>query len=135
MGLQEDLIMTGQSFPSHYRLHESREFDAVFKASKYRVSGPQILLLAIDNHLGYSRLGMVVGKKSAAKSVQRSRIKRAIRESFRTLCNQNHDLGVNQGNVDIVIVTRTGVARLDNQRLANILAKNWSSLFSKVSAR
>jgi ribonuclease P protein component len=77
--------MTGQGFPPHYRLHESREFDAVFKANTYRVSGPQILLLGIENHLEYSRLGMVVGKKSAAKSVQRSRIKRAIRESFRKL--------------------------------------------------
>jgi ribonuclease P protein component len=127
--------MTGQGFPPHYRLHESREFDAVFKANKYRVSGPQILLLGIDNQMGYSRLGMVVGKKSAAKSVQRSRIKRAIRESFRTLCNQSHGFDVSQGNVDIVIVTRSGVALLDNQRLAHILAKNWLSLFSKVSTR
>lgn len=133
MGLQENLIITGQGFPTHYRLHESREFDAVFKTNKYRVSGPQILLLGIDNPLGYSRLGMVVGKKSAAKSVQRSRIKRAIRESFRTLCNQNTSLDVNQGSVDIVIVTRSGVARLDNQQLAHILAKNWLSLFSKVA--
>jgi ribonuclease P protein component len=135
VGLQENLIMTGQGFPPHYRLHVSREFDAVFKGNKYRVSGPQILVLGIDNHLGYSRLGMVVGKKSAAKSVQRSRIKRAIRESFRTLCNQNPDLDVNKDSVDIVIVTRSGVALLDNQRLAHILAKNWLSLFSKVSAR
>jgi len=127
--------MTGQGFPPHYRLHESREFDAVFKASKYRVSGSKMLLLSVDNHLGYSRLGMVVGKKSVAKSVQRSRIKRAIRESFRTLCNQNTELDVNQVGVDIVIVTRSGVALLDNQRLAHILAKNWLSLSSKVSAR
>jgi ribonuclease P protein component len=127
--------MTAQGFPSCHRLHESREFDAVFKASKYRVSGKEILVLGHDNKLGFSRLGMVVGKKSAAKSVQRSRIKRAIRESFRTLCNQNQNFGHEQAGVDIVIVTRLGVAKLDNKQLARILAKNWLSLFSKVSTR
>ena len=135
MDLQENSTLTGQGFPPHYRLHESREFDAVFKTSKYRVSGPQILLLGIDNQLPYSRLGMVIGKKSAAKSVQRSRIKRAIRESFRTLCNQDPNRDVNPSGLDIVIVARSGVALLDNQRLAQILAKNWLSLFNKVSAR
>jgi ribonuclease P protein component len=127
--------MTAQGFPPSYRLHESREFDAVFKASDYRVSGREILVLGHTNKLGFSRLGMVVGKKSAAKSVQRSRIKRAIRESFRTLCNQNNALGHKQAGVDIVIVTRLGVAKLNNEQLARILAKNWLSLFSKVSTR
>jgi ribonuclease P protein component len=121
-----------QGFPQHYRLHESREFDAVFKASVYRVSGQEILLLGIQNQLGYSRLGMVVGKKSAAKSVQRSRIKRVIRESFRTCCNQDQYLENDQTGIDIVIVTRLGVAKLNNQRLARILSKNWLSLFNKV---
>jgi ribonuclease P protein component len=127
--------MTAQGFPPSYRLLESREFDAVFKASDYRVSGREILVLGHNNKLGFSRLGMVVGKKSAAKSVQRSRVKRAIRESFRTLCNQNNTLGHKQAGVDIVIVTRLGVAKLNNEQLARILAKNWLSLFSKVSTR
>jgi ribonuclease P protein component len=124
--------MIAQGFPTQYRLHESREFDAVFKASKYRVSGKEILALGVDNQLGHSRLGMVVGKKSAAKSVHRSRIKRAIRESFRTLCNQQQHVDLEKTGVDIIIVTRLGVAKLSNQQLARILANNWLSLFSKV---
>jgi ribonuclease P protein component len=127
--------MTPQGFPSRYKLHESREFDAVFKGSKYRMSCKEILVLGIENELGYSRLGMVVGKKSAAKSIQRSRIKRVVRESFRRLCNQDQSIDSEQIGVDIVIVTRFGVAKLNNQQLARILARNWLSLFSKVSAR
>jgi len=127
--------MAAQGFPPHYRLHDSREFDAVFKGSQYRVSCPEFLLLGIDNPLGYSRLGMVVGKKSAAKSVQRSRVKRIVRESFRTLCNQTQDNYQRQTSVDIVIVTRSGVATRDNHRLAKTLATNWLSLFNKISKK
>ncbi len=70
------------------------------------------------------RLGITVSKK-VGKSVQRNRVKRLIRESFRQLRPE-----LKQG-YDIVIVGRTGAARLTCQEVHHGLAR----LFGKAAIR
>ena len=70
------------------------------------------MLLAVENDEGHARLGMVIGKKAVAKSVDRSRLKRCIREAFRHAVLPA---------VDIVVLARqsmTTVPREDWQHLA-----------------
>ena len=76
-------LTPNQRFPLTCRLAHSHEFDAVFDQSEARFSSASLLLLAKPNDLGFNRLGMIVSKKSIPRSVQRSRVKRRVREAFR----------------------------------------------------
>jgi ribonuclease P protein component len=123
-------IVTSQKFTTGHRLHKGYQFDAVFKGNQFRISGPEFLLLGIRNGIACNRLGMVVGKKTAGPSVQRSRIKRLIRESFRTFDHQ----AVIHPPLDVVIVTRAGVSKKANHELSMVLASSWFKLFNKASS-
>ena len=76
----------------------------MFKQNEYRVSQPTLLLLAAPNTTGASRLGMVIGKKAVPSSVQRNRLKRTLREAFRTM-----ELPA----VDVVALARRGITDTD----------------------
>jgi ribonuclease P protein component len=41
------------------------------------------MVMARPNQMGYPRLGMVVAKRLLARAVDRNRVKRCVRESFR----------------------------------------------------
>jgi len=57
-----------------------------------RFGNKSLTVLARQNDLGHPRLGLAISKKSAKRAVDRNRIKRVFRESFRlhqhTLPNQ-----------------------------------------------
>jgi ribonuclease P protein component len=119
--------MTGQRFPSHRRILTSKEFDAVFKGSNYRVSCAEFLILAIENRYPKSRIGMVIGKKNTSRAVDRNHIKRRIRETFRTVFTANC-------SVDVVIVSRSGVNRVKGAELTTLLTHLWRKLEHKALA-
>nr|WP_305087613.1 ribonuclease P protein component [Pseudomonas kuykendallii] len=98
-----------------------RQFKTVFDSPTGKVPGRNVLLLARDNDLDHPRLGLVIGKKSVKLSVERNRLKRQIRESFRL--NQDSLVGW-----DIVIVARKGLGDLDNSELALQFGKLWKRL-------
>lgn len=110
-----------RDFSREKRLLSPRQFKAVFDSPTGKVPGRQVLLLARPNGLEHPRLGMVIGKKSVKLSVERNRIKRQIRESFRL-----HQLELS--NWDIVIVARRGVADQTNAELAKQFDKLWRKL-------
>lgn len=63
------------------RLRRKREFEAVFRnGSGFFSCG--IKLRFLSNGLGWSRLGLAVGRK-AGKAVSRNRVRRLLREGFR----------------------------------------------------
>ncbi|KIV65739.1 Ribonuclease P protein component [Pseudomonas sp. FeS53a] len=64
---------------------------------------------------------MVIGKKSVKLSVERNRLKRQIRESFR------HNLELLAG-WDIVIVAKRGLGDLENEELKQQFGKLWKRL-------
>ena len=63
-------------------LKKNYEFMRVYKNGQFYV-GKYMILHAAENKRGNLRLGISVSKK-VGKSVQRSRIKRLIKENFRT---------------------------------------------------
>jgi len=118
-----------QSFSKKNRLLSSKDFSAVFDHAQYRVGCSAFLVLAIDNRLSASRLGMVVGKKNTRLAVNRNKIKRIFRESYRKIAISMFG---NNG-LDIVIITRPGVAKYSREELFSQLARIWQKLQAKVS--
>lgn len=79
-------------------LCKSYEFHRAYRKGSFK-AGRYIVVYALENRKGLSRLGISVGKKTG-NSVQRSRLTRLIRESYR-LSEDNLKDGY-----DIVIAAR-----------------------------
>lgn len=80
-------------------------------------------MLVIDNDRKISRIGMVVSRKVAGSAVNRNRIRRLIRETFR--------LGFDQEGLDIVIVARGATAKLNNAAIRMALCGLWAKIADK----
>lgn len=96
-----------QRFPRSCRLLDSKAFENVFNKPDFRVSNRYFLILGCWSDFEEPRLGVIVAKKNVAKAVQRNRIKRLIRESFRLSKNRLH-------TADLVVLSRKGPQNLNN---------------------
>ena len=61
----------------------SEGFNEAFSNPDRKVSTKHFMLLLKENDLGYSRIGVAVRKKDIKLAVQRNRIRRKIKGSFR----------------------------------------------------
>lgn len=113
--------MVSRSFGRDKRLLTSRQFAAVFDSPTGKAPGKSVLLLARDNGFDHPRLGLVIGKKSVKLAVERNRLKRIIRDSFRL--HQQMLAGL-----DIVVVARKGLGDLDNAELHQQFVRLWKRL-------
>ncbi|MFP4136932.1 MAG: ribonuclease P protein component [Halomonas sp.] len=113
--------MSRQSFPRRLRLLTAGDYRQVFDDATYKVHGKGMMALARPNGLGHPRLGLVVSKKSLRRAVDRNRVKRLVRESVRL---QQERLPA----VDIVLLSRRGIAELDNATLHRQLFGMWRRL-------
>jgi len=116
------LTKQAYSFPKTLRLLKSHEFRHFVKFGK-KVGNKEFLLSAKPNKFNYPRLGIVVSKKCSKKAVERNRIKRVIRESFRY--HQHH-----LGGFDILFVAKKGVVEQPQTQFRTELDKKWQKLFS-----
>lgn len=76
------MVDSGSGFPPHRRLRASKEFGRVF-ADPVRSSDRFFTILAKPNDVGVARLGLAISRKAAKRAVDRNRLKRIARESFR----------------------------------------------------
>ena len=113
--------VVSQDFSRDKRLLTARHFKAVFDSPTGKVPGKSLLILARENGLDHPRLGLVIGKKSVKLAVQRNRLKRLMRDSFRL--NQQSLAGL-----DIVIVARKGLGEVENPELHQHFGKLWKRL-------
>ena len=112
-------------FPKDSRLLNAADYKAVFDNAQYKVSCRQFLMLAVSNDRGAKRLGMVIAKKNVAKAVQRNRIKRQIRGSFRKTRPRIEPL-------DVVVLARKDVDKLRNLQVMVSLNSLWCDLEQKL---
>lgn len=119
---------TDQRFCKQQRLLLPREFKAVFDAATIKASHKSLLLLARPTDTATAvatpRLGLVVAKKHARLAVQRNRIKRLLRESFRR--HQSVLAGL-----DIIALARPGLWQMDNQTLIATIEAQWQRLLKQ----
>lgn len=69
-------------FERKRRIVKTDEFSSVFRFRPV-VKTEHFVMYARANFLPHARLGVVVGKRFAARSVTRNAVKRAVREGFR----------------------------------------------------
>ncbi len=97
----------------------------MFNDVQVRVPHRHFLILASPNSLGRPRLGLIFSKRNLRHAVQRNRVKRIVRETFR----HRTDLG----SLDIVVLGRQNLAQQDNQNLHQALNDIWQKLARKSS--
>lgn len=114
-------------FPKTARLLTSGDYSNVFQLVDARVSSKHFLILARGKSLPAARLGIIVAKKHVKRAVQRNRIKRILRESFR-LKHQSLP------HVDIIVLAKKGIDKLDNAECASELEYLWQKLSRKIGS-
>jgi len=83
-------------------------------------------VLATPSSRNGPRLGLVISRKAAGSAVERNRIKRLVRESFR---HRQAELR----SLDIVFIGRAGIAGQSNGDLARLLEKIWERLMESCA--
>ena len=79
----EVLSVGDYRFPRGARLTRKPEFDHVFKKPLQRLRSGPLRLIAAENRMCVSRLGVVAPRRVLRRAIDRNRAKRQIRESFR----------------------------------------------------
>ena len=105
------------------RLVKAGDYERVFKHAQ-KSSGKALTVLARPSGRRSARLGLAIPRKQIRRAVERNRVKRLIRESFRS-----HQLLLR--GLDVVVIGRSGVAEKDTQGVLRCLERHWQ----QVSAR
>jgi|SRR5690606_31759267 len=113
-------------FRKSSRLLSGHEFQRIFAQASYKISHRYLLILARPNGLKWPRLGLVIGKRNVRRAVERNRIKRHIRETFRL---RQHSLPA----VDAIVLARGQLDQLSDAELNELLDKQWSRLTKQAS--
>lgn len=112
--------MPRAAFPATARLRQSAEFRAVFANGRKFVS-PGFVVIAAEGSAGQARLGLALAKRRIARAVERNRVKRVLRESFRL---HRADLAP----IDVVVLARSRTSTMSNAALFDQLEALWPQL-------
>ncbi len=115
-----------QTFPKRLRLLDKAEYDAVF-AEALKAGDQHFLLLARTNDKGHPRLGLAISKRQVRLAVQRNRLKRLVRESFRV---RQHVLP----GADVVVLARNGAVGTSSEELSAALDRLWKKLSRRLTS-
>lgn len=111
---------TPARFTPAHRLRHKPEFDLLYREGR-RLSDGNFLLVVRPNALPHARLGLSIAAKTVGNAVNRNRVKRVLRESFRT---NMHRLPA----VDIVVNARPAARAAANPALARSIEQLWDKL-------
>lgn len=104
-------------FKKQSRLLSTLQFQAVYK-KHIKIIRSEFICLGRINDLNFPRLGISISKKKIKKSHDRNRIKRLIRESFRT--KQNKLI-----SMDMIIIVKKDLKLKDNKFIIHRLQSLW----------
>ncbi|WP_303289911.1 ribonuclease P protein component [Marinobacter sp. SS5-14b] len=115
--------MKALTFPKSNRLLKPSDYSKVFDDVQLKVPHRNFLILAAPNTLGHARVGLIFSKKNLRHAVQRNRIKRQVRETFRL----QPDLPA----LDIIVLGRQGLNHLENPDVRSSLNDIWRRVKKK----
>ena len=107
-------------FTRQQRLLKAADYKYVFN-KPYKSTDRYLIVLARLNARDVARLGLAITKKRAKLAVDRNRIKRLTRDSFR---HHQADLV----GLDCVVLARNETKMTDNRTLLQSLQKHWQNL-------
>ncbi|MBE1300810.1 MAG: ribonuclease P protein component [Alteromonadaceae bacterium] len=119
--------MGSASFTKEQRLLKPAHFEYVFQDATPAAS-PHITVLArLNSNNSAPRLGITIPKKKVKLAVQRNRIKRLVRESFRLYADQ-------LPNADIIVIGKSGIGDMQNNQITDLLEKQWRKIVKRCKS-
>ena len=112
--------------PAQRRLRRKSDFEAAYARGR-RFGNGFFAVTAMPNDIGGPRLGLAVSVKNAGSSVERNRIRRTIRESFRL---HQHELPP----VDLVVSARARARDAAGIELRASLLASWQKVIEQCAA-
>lgn len=109
-------------FPKCAKLLKPAEYKHVFNAAN-RISDRHLTIFYCANDLNQPRLGLAISKKVSKLAVDRNRIKRLARETFRLKQSTLQ-------STDFVVIARSSAVKTDNKVLIASFNKLWNKLKS-----
>jgi ribonuclease P protein component len=113
-------VAANAHFPKCAKLLKPAEFKHVFNAAK-RAGDRHLTIFYTANELNHPRLGLAVSKKVSKLAVDRNRIKRLARETFRLKQSQLQF-------ADFVVLAKPSAVKEDNAVLIASFNKLWKKL-------
>lgn len=98
------------------------EYQRVFKHGR-KQRGEFFTLISCANGNSHARLGLAIAKKYVPLAVERNRVRRIIRETFR-----QHEIVLK--GIDIIVLAQTHSREWSNTRLHEVLNRQWQRLIS-----
>jgi ribonuclease P protein component len=111
--------------PRTSRLLKPAQYRNIFQRP-IKTTDNYFTVLCRPSNIASPRLGLAVSKKNARRAVDRNRIKRVIRESFRS--NKGE-----LGGVDYVVLNRKGTDSISNSILFDSLNHHWKKLQQRTN--
>jgi len=111
-------------FEKSSRLREAAQFKRVF-ANPQRFYGGGFVVVVRANGLGQARLGLAISKRCCSLAVDRNKLKRIARESFRARVAR-------LPAVDVVLLCAPKAKQLTNPELFSGLDRAWQKLSGKI---
>ena len=121
------MILAPADLPRPARLRRRADF-AALKSSRGRLGVGCFQLRYAPNSAGVARLGLAISKQVSRRAVERNRLKRLVRESFRRV---RHRLPA----VDLVVMARAQAAGGDGAQLLAQIDELWDKLLSADAGR
>ena len=116
------MIASGTAFPRARRLTSGAEFTRVFRNAN-RSADRFFTVLACPNELETARLGLAISRRVAPRAVDRNRLRRLARETFRQL-----ELGA----LDYVVMARKDVVEAPSDKARSSLDRHFIRLSRQV---
>jgi len=114
--------MPTAGLPRESRLRRPGDF-AALRTSSGRAGGRCFHLRYRGNELGHARLGLAISKRVSKRAVERNRIKRLLRESFRRI---RHQLPA----IDMMVMAREQAAGVTGPQLLAEMDQMWKKLLA-----